>query len=95
MLIPNVVAHPPADLTCGVAYRALLRGALDKQLVVLGPIVRVFSKEYAEDRVVAENIRVQNLLLRRLDGGDLFLITSACRHAARTIPSSSCEEQPL
>ena len=35
MLIPNIIADPSANLTCGIRYRALLRGALDNAVVTL------------------------------------------------------------
>ena len=69
MLIPNVVTDPAADLTGGIGNRTLLRGALDKQLIVLAAVVGVLAQEDGEDRVIAENIRVRFLLLvHYLDG---------------------------
>jgi multisubunit Na+/H+ antiporter MnhF subunit len=51
------------DLPSGVRTGTLLRCALDKQLVVLAVIIRVFAQENAEDRVFTENISVINSLL--------------------------------
>jgi len=50
-------------LTSGVRYAALFRGTLNKQLVILAAVFRVLSEEDAEDRVIAENVGVRNLLL--------------------------------